>query len=205
MTISFSTLVNALENQVVSISDLLILRREIGVPFKLHPLGFLACTLMSEGSKKIRLHCWVEANDEIEQSSDCLIHDHLFDFKSWVFHGAIENIEYIFHESGQEYAKYSTQYRADSSILIKSNEVLRVSESNRTVYKSGQAYTMKAGVLHRTLKVGDKPAFTVLLTNDVSEVAPVVLGAMNGSVSYSYYRKSLSEDILAQKLAVLDL
>jgi hypothetical protein len=171
---------------------LLALRRQVRAPFRLHPLGFIACTLISEGPKKVRLHYW-PVTGGAQQSPHCQIHDHLFEFKSWVFTGAVQNIEYSVSDSGIELAEYRAEYVADLSVLSKTGNTLRLVETRRTIYRAGSRYQLPAGVLHETIRVGMEPAFTVLIANDVSTKLPLVLGPLGGQDRYLYRRQLLSE------------
>lgn len=183
----------------MSLSDFLSLRHELRLPFKLHPLGFIACTLLTEGSRKLRLHYW-PAVGGTQQSPDSQIHDHLFEFTSWVLAGAVENVEYIDSPVGKEFSVYKTQYSGDQSILTKTGATLKLSEQRRTLYDAGTCYSVSAGVLHETVRVGAAPAFTVLLTDDVSTAAPLVLGPVAGEYRYVYQREVLPEALVAELL-----
>lgn len=186
----------------VSLSELLSLRRELNRPFTLHPLGFLACTLLAEGNRKVRLHFWpVEGGRP--QSSKYQIHDHLFQFRSWVMAGSVENIEYAVSVDGQEFSAYRTEYIPTGSTLIKSDKYIRISELSRRTFGIGSSYVVQAGALHKTERVVDGPAFTVLVTNDMSESMPLVLGPTDGPDRYVYERKALDDTVVEAKLAEL--
>ena len=200
MTPSLEQLESSFERGQLSLSDLLSLRRELGAPFKFHPLGFIACTLLTEGTRKLRLHYWPLAG-AAQQSPECQIHDHLFEFKSWVLAGAVENVEYIAAPDGVEFSVYRTEYAGDRSILSKTGATLRLAEQTRHEYTAGLSYSVQAGVLHETVRGGTDAAFTALLTNDVSAAAPTVLGPLAGLDRYVYDRGALSESIVEEMLA----
>lgn len=200
MSFSIAQLQRKLEAGDLKLADLLSLRHAQGAPFKLHPLGFLACTLLTEGTRKLRLHFWPLAG-AVQQSSQCQIHDHLFEFRSWVFSGAVENIEYIASPTGSEFSVYQTEYIGDCSKLTKTNSILQLSVRSRRTYDIGSSYAVPASVFHETKRVGSKPAFTVLVTSDVSTSAPVVLGPLDGSESYMYERETIGEGIVMAMLS----
>ena len=181
-------------------SDLLSLRRESHAPFKLHPLGFLACTLLTEGTRKLRLHYWPLAGGA-QQSPECQIHDHLFEFKSWVLAGKVENIEYVASPEGREFSIYQAEYFGNRSTLIKTGATLRLAELNRRTFGVGSAYAVRAGVLHETVRVGAESAFTALVTNDVSSSAPMVCGPLGGRERYVYERDILEDAAVEALLA----
>ncbi|HGY5238365.1 TPA: hypothetical protein ACNV64_003039 [Aeromonas salmonicida subsp. pectinolytica] len=189
-----------LEQKNITLADLLKLRSKLNVPFRLHPLGFFACTLLTEGTRKLRLHYWPVAG-ATQQSPECQIHDHLFEFRSWVLTGAVENIEYIISSEGRELAVYQTEYSGNQSILSKMDFTLKLTEQKRKLYQAGSSYSMSAGVLHETVRLGSEPVFTVLVTNDVSTSAPVVLGPINGQQQYIYERDIVQESVVVAMLA----
>lgn len=189
-----------LEQKNITLADLLKLRSKLNVPFRLHPLGFFACTLLTEGTRKLRLHYWPVAG-ATQQSPECQIHDHLFEFRSWVLTGAVENIEYIISSEGRELAVYQTEYSGNQSILSKTDFTLKLTEQKRKLYQAGSSYSMSAGVLHETVRLGSEPVFTVLVTNDVSTSAPVVLGPINGQQQYIYERDIVQESVVVAMLA----
>jgi hypothetical protein len=189
-----------LESGAVVLADLLALRRALGAAFRFHPLGFIACTLLIEGSVKLRLHCW-PAIGGVQQSPDCQIHNHLFDFRSWILSGAIENIEYESSGIGEEYAVYQTEYAGDQSILTKTDQLLRLVPRSRMVFCKGQSYSVASGAFHETARVGEYPAVTVLIAKDVSSAAPLVLGPKTGSAYCTYTRSLVEEDFLEKLLS----
>ena len=184
----------------LSLPDLLSLRRELRAPFRLHPLGFFACTLFAEGTRKVRLHFW-PLEGGAPQSPDCQIHDHIFEFRSWVFGGSVENIEYLHSTEGIEYAVYRTDYSDSISTLTKTDASLRLVVLRRCTYSAGSSYEVPSGVLHETARVGPGPAFTLLVTNDVSTVAPSVLGPKDGRDGYIYERVVMDDKTVETMIA----
>jgi hypothetical protein len=202
MAPSILDITQALEEGSISLQSLLLLRRQLRTPFRLHPLGFIACTLLSEGPKKLRLHYWPVA-DTSQQSPDCQIHDHLFEFKSWVFAGEVQNIEYSVSksQSGREMAEYRAEYVDDLSILERTGRTLRLAEACRSTYRAGSTYSLSAGVLHETVRLGAEPAFTVLVAHEVSAAPPLVLGPRDGENRYVYRRELLEESVIERIFA----
>ena len=202
MAPSISEVTQALEQGSMSLQSLLLLRQQLKAPFRLHPLGFIACTLLSDGARKVRLHFWPVAGAS-QQSPDCQIHDHLFEFKSWVFAGEVQNIEYSVStsQSGCEMAEYRTEYADDLSILSKTGRTLKLTEMRRTTYGTGATYSLSAGVLHETIRLGAVPAFTVLVAREVSAAPPLVLGPRDGENRYVYRRELLEESAVDRILA----
>jgi hypothetical protein len=190
--------IGLLEGKSLSLDDILALRRQLHAPFRLHPLGFISCILLSDGPKKIRLHYWPLSGGE-QQSPGCQIHDHLFEFKSWVFAGQVQNIEYTISDSGKQLAEYRTMYDGDHSILLKTGRTTRLVESRRSTYGPGSTYILSAGVLHETIRLGAEAAFTVLAATDTKNVRPLVLGPLDGEARY-LYKRELLDDSVAERL-----
>lgn len=182
----------------IDLQELLSIRREICAPFRSHPLGFYACTLLSEGARKIRLHFWPR-DEVLSQSHDCQIHDHLFEFKSWVFSGSVENIEYKISLDGEDFSVYRTEYRGNVSVLKKTGASCKLSLQQRYTYNAGSCYEVAAGSMHKTIRLGKNPAFTVLATNDFSTRSPIVLGPLDGLDQYIYQREVI-DDILVEAM-----
>lgn len=198
ITYTINEFLELLDNKKLSLIHILNLREKLNKPFKRHPLGFYACTLFEEHSRKIRLHYWDSSNSKEVQSSELMIHDHIFDFKSWILSGSIENIEYEIDEKGQVYHLYSTFYEKDCSILEKTTESIKILEKNIQVYENGQSYNMKAGVLHKTRTIQDK-TFTVLYTEDTERVVPRVLARDLAEKKIVYERKEITEQEINEK------
>lgn len=197
---SIGDIERALGQGVLRPSDLFSLRRELERPFRLHPLGFFACTLLTEGDRKLRLHYWpIEGG--APQSPECQIHDHRFEFRSWVLAGAVENIGYVVSAAGREFSLYQAEYVDNRSILIKTARSLQLFEVSRCTFSAGSSYVLPAGALHETARVGTEAALTVLITKDVSADAPLVLGPKNGLESYVYERAVLEDSIVEKMLA----
>jgi hypothetical protein len=201
MTPSIELVQKQLEHGDLGLPELLSLRRTLGAPFKLHPLGFVVSTLITEGARKLRLHFWPLAG-AAQQSPAHQIHDHLFQLRSWVLAGAVENVEYAACPTGgKEFAVYTTTYSGDCSILKKTDATLRLTERRRCTYNAGKSYVIDVGVLHETVRIGYKPALTVLVTTDRSAAPPIVLGPLSGQSLYVYERRIFEEGAVEDMLA----
>lgn len=197
---SLSTLEVALERNELTATSLLAQARSMNAPFRWHPLGFMACTLLVEGPWKARLHYW-PVNQTRPQGNQCEIHDHVFNFSSWVLAGELENIEYQVNPVGTEYAVYQTEYAGDRSILRKTAQTIRLSVSSACTHSVGSRYSVHAGQLHETRRVGTAPAVTVLITQDVIPNGPTVIGPIGGDCQYEYVRSIVTDEELSEALA----
>ena len=189
---SLATLQTALDHREISSASLLSFIKNRNEPFRWHPLGFIVCTLMVEGPWKARLHCW-PSGEARPQGEACLIHDHVFDFSSWVLNGEIENVEYEVGPSGRTYAIYATEYMGELSILKKTAQTIQLAVRSSTIQLAGSKYEMQAGQLHESRRIGTAPAVTVLITHNLSMQAPTVVGPLDGAAKYEYVRSILSD------------
>jgi hypothetical protein len=200
MSESIERLEDSLTRGALGVAELFSMRRPFQAPFRQHPLGFIACTLLTEGHRRLRLHFW-PALPPAGLSPAFQIHDHLFNFRSWVLSGAVENIEYGPSDKGTEFAIYRTEYVDGKSILNKTTDTVKLIERSRTVFYEGASYAVSAGMPHETARVGQSPAVTVLLTDDVSTVAPRVFGPVYGEQLHTNARLVVSEDTVEAMLA----
>lgn len=200
MTPSLDQVEGQLDCGSLGLADLLSLRRVLRAQFRRHPLGFLACRLLTEGQRNLRLHFW-PLSGRAQQNPHCQIHDHLFEFRSWILAGELENVEYGPSSEGPEFAVYKTEYAGNRSSLVKTGAVKRLAELSRYTLSAGAAYQMQAGVLHETVLVNASPAFTVLLTTDVSAEAPLVFCPLDGPERYTYERSVVEEAVVERLLA----
>lgn len=115
--------------------------------------------------------------------------------------GAVENVEYLPDVTGEELALYKTEYVGELSILHKTAERIRLSESRRSAHYAGSSYKVSAGVLHESRRLGMEAGFTVLLTKDVATAAPIVAGPAQGDARYVYQRSVLTDPAVEAMLA----
>ncbi|MNR56601.1 hypothetical protein D3C85_1772060 [compost metagenome] len=76
---------------------------------------------------------------------------------------------------------------------------------NVTLHPAGSVYSVKAGQLHETRRIGGSPAVTVLITNTVSSDAPLVIGPINGPGMYEYDRFVVSDADVDAILGCLEI
>jgi hypothetical protein len=179
--------------------DLCVVR---GLPFRHHPLGFLICTMFSDPPEHGRIHIWPALNASSEDVV-CPIHDHVFEFTSWVLAGELQNIEYHVSATGRPHAMYHAEYTGNRSVLVRTSSIVNLEESSRVVHPTGSVYSVASGQLHETRLVGPGPAVSVLLTTDKNSGPPIVLGPLDGVHRYDYYRREASlEEIKAACLGI---
>lgn len=199
---SIAALELALRENRVKIFDLINFCRDSGAPFRAHPLGFISCTFFSEGARNARLHIW-PLDEKTIQDKNTQIHDHTFDFTSWVIHGGIINTTLTPSEQGELHAIYSTSYSGEKSTIQRTNLSTQLSPNDSTLHLAGTEYSVKSGEFHKSERAGNSISATVLITNSTNKSTPYVAGPIDGPKLYEYQRTSLSESEI-DKL-VLDL
>lgn len=185
----------ALDRGDVSLQSLINYQKENHLPFRWHPLGFIICKLITEGRFNARFHYW-PSHEGRPQDTGCQIHDHTFRFSSWVLAGEVQNIEYKVDKSdksGIAYALYKAEYVDEISILRKTKSTICLSISSCLNQTAGSKYQMEAGCLHETKLISSEPAVTVLITEDILNQAPTVVGPLTGQAEYEYVRSYVSE------------
>jgi len=195
MNITIEELEHHLCARRLSTFELIKICRDLHAPFRAHPLGFISCTFITEGAFNARLHIW-PVNEKIIQDEDIQIHDHIFDFRSWVLTGQIQNTELSISSDGEPFAMYSTSYDQNKSTLKKLDKSIRIKPTKTTRHSAGSTYSIKAGQLHQTQRIGRDAAVTVLITQATSLFHPTVLGPISGPDIFEYQRTELTENIL---------
>ena len=187
--------ISALNNNELSVVDIIEAGMKFGQKFSWHPLGFILCKLSEEREKKIRIHIWPNDNDRV-QNPAWLIHDHLFDLKSWVISGEIENTEYWIKDEIPNYCLYEAKYENDSSILCRTNKKVYISLKSKTLVRSGEVYEVPSDVLHQSLSVSKAASLTVCETIDKLGRSPIIAGDIDGLDFYTYERSEVTENEL---------
>ncbi|MBV1883883.1 MAG: hypothetical protein KUG82_19745 [Pseudomonadales bacterium] len=185
----------ALNEQRFSPSEIVQLAINVGKDFTWHPLGFVMCKLSQENEKNIRLHIWPNSSEHV-QEPQWLIHDHMFDLKSWVLSGKIENIEYEIASDFPIYSIYQASYEQDKSILHRTEQDLSIKVKNKSVVSSGQIYEIASGILHQSISLSNSTAVTVCETIDRLDKNPIIAGDIKGRASYSYTRATVCDEDL---------
>ncbi|VVQ16598.1 hypothetical protein PS925_04171 [Pseudomonas fluorescens] len=201
---NISDLQVALDLGAVSAVSILEMCQGRGLEFRAHPLGFISCAIFIEGHRKARLHIW-PFWEGVSQGEGVAIHDHVFDFTSWVLSGEVINKLLYVDEGGRAHSVYDASYLGESSILIKRDENINIIEGGSFRFSAGGRYSMCAGQLHETKAVGAGITVTVLITNDVSSHSPLVIGPLSGPERYEYCRKVISSEELAEIISCLEV
>lgn len=123
--------------------------------FQSHPLGFKYFKL-GEISKneELRLHFWIETNEK--QDDDLQIHDHSFDFESFIVYGKIKNVKYIsVNDERFQGFMYNVRFQNENSKLVlgSKNQFLKIIEIEKI--RTGEFYSLKSNELHKSENIKD--------------------------------------------------
>lgn len=199
---SISALQIALDAWSLSPADVIEMCLKRGLEFRAHPLGFISCVIFVEGDRKARLHIW-STSEKLSQGEGVTIHDHVFDFTSWVLAGEIVNRCVLIDGAGTPSSVYEASYTSDSSVLVRKNEILNIMDGEIQKYSTGMRYSMRAGQLHETRSIDSNVAVTVLITHDVSASPPLVIGSLSAHDKHEYHRRLISRDELNEVISSL--
>lgn len=184
--------VSALNNSDLTAIDIIQLAKKQNGKFIWHPLGFILCKLSEEGERKIRLHIWPNNNDRMQKPA-WLIHNHIFDLKSWVIAGKIENTEYSEVEGEPNYRAYNARYEKDNSVLYRTDSLICLTKNNCSLINAGEVYKVPSGILHQSISLSESTSLTVCETTDQPNLNPIIAGDINGAARYSYSRAKVDE------------
>lgn len=162
-----------------------------GASFVWHPLGFVVCKFFEGGGRKLRMHLWSNAKHKTQQPA-WMIHDHLFDLKSWVLSGQIENVEYEAVNTASKFRIYGASYENGKSVLDRTESSVDVIEKKREIIVAGNTYLVPAGVLHESRSLKNGTSVTVCETIDKLNRNPAVIGNLEGEPRYIYSRTAVS-------------
>jgi len=140
--------------------DYLELKRD-EIRFQKHPLGFKYWKLGSiSQSIEFRLHYWTDTEEN--QDNQLQVHDHSFDFESFVVYGSIENITYSLTKSARASGYlYNVQFRNNESILLPKSENQFLQLKKAELFHTGEFYFVNSEELHES-KNSQKFTLTLL-------------------------------------------
>lgn len=153
------------------------------ISFQKHPLGFKYFKLGNlSNSEEFRLHFWVNTIDKHDK--DLQIHDHSFDFESFVINGRIVNNKYkIISSNNFNGYVYDVKFRNEKSKLILNQENCSIELDESVEINSGEFYKMSSNDFHESINNEDLTVTLLKITksdNKVSRVfSPKKLNSLN--------------------------
>ncbi|MBT8124761.1 MAG: hypothetical protein KJO81_08055 [Gammaproteobacteria bacterium] len=194
--LTYNEWLTIIQSDSFEIRDLFTAMLSAGRKFTWHPLGFIFCRLSIEGNRKIRLHIWPKNKGKVQKPS-WMIHNHLFDLKSWVIKGQILNIEYkAYADNDGEFTFYTACYKGEKSIIERTDEIIGLEEIRRFLVNVGENYQIPAGRLHESIAVHDSISITICETIDKSDKPPLVVGRNIGEQLFTYLRSDVADSVI---------
>lgn len=159
-----------------------------------HPLGFFNINVYNfNEDQSIRIHFWPQ-NTQNQQKKSLLIHDHKYDFESFILKGKLTNIIY---KTGDNHKKegilYLVSYDSQKSILTKEQESIFFEEISRQIYQAGQKYKLDAKVFHSTEIDTNSDALTCLFIQKQYAIDPRVIGIKESRSEHHFSRMNSTE------------
>jgi hypothetical protein len=175
--------------------------------FNRHPLGFYQLKLGREQHGHVKIHVWPPDEREI-QNPPWEIHRHRWDVSSMVLRGELVNEVYrvveVQLEGGEATnALYSVSFKQNESRLVRRREIVSCTLMNETRVRRGEFYFVSVSDFHRSrVPVGQLTA-TAIVTPEVVEDSPTVVGGLDGQAEYRYERSFVSDERQAELLSLV--
>jgi hypothetical protein len=159
-------------NIQVLLSDLL---NESQSHFQAHPLGFIYIRFPIMHNF-LRLHIWPRGK-RARQEPFFPIHNHIYDFTSYVLLGPIRNIVYRISELATgAHQLFSVEYLPESSNLIPTKKSIAIQVSDDNLIQAGHFYQMAQAQFHESIVDEDSMTVTLLSTCYTTQKTPFVVG-----------------------------
>ncbi len=139
-----------------------LLEHPEGHPWVMQDIGLLGLRL--DQDRRHRLHIW----DPDRAVCGPLVHDHPFDFTSWVVAGEITNTRYWEDATGAEY--HRVRYRADDEEDRRSDTVRLVGRAETLT--AGDRYALRSAELHDS---GQQPGTVTVISRRPVEVTELTV------------------------------
>ncbi|TDD27616.1 hypothetical protein E1287_34165 [Actinomadura sp. KC06] len=154
------------------------------VPALRHPLGFVCLPVERDGDFGVCLHIWTP---EVRPapSTTSLVHCHSWDLLSFVLYGTVRNVRMdIRTNTGEEPAEATQQIfevvsQGDVDELRATGRAVQYSPGRSSAHRTGESYTLPAGVFHTTLIEDGKEAATVALGRQTPGSGDLSLGPLD--------------------------
>ncbi len=157
-----------------------------------HPLGFGHIKIHTGNKDKIRLHFWKEKTNEFMLGEPDRVHNHAFDFISYVLKGGLmEKFYEITVNSFGTDAIWEIENKGDHSVLRKTSIRCNKKPGQNIYHKAGENYEMSSGDFHDTISTEDN-TITLVFENSRPEVSSLMICS------------NLMEEIVREKWPILE-
>lgn len=163
------------------------------IMFQKHPLGFKYFKLGHISSfEEFRLHFWINTNEK--HDNDLQIHDHSFDFESFVLNGSIINNKYEIIKSENLFGYvYDVKFRNEKSKLILNTDNCSINQIETDKVNCGEFYDMRSNVFHESINNQDLTITLLKITKSGDKISRVFSPKKLRSLS-SFERSTLTAE-----------
>lgn len=144
-----------------------------GIYFQKHPLGFKYFKLGNiSATEELRLHLWTKTNEN--HDDDLQIHDHSFNFKSFVVFGLVENHLYkpIYEKDAVGFI-YDVKFRNEKSRLLINSSKQKLVDIKSEKLTTGNFYNINSNEFHKTENLLEPSLTLIKITKPQNKVARV--------------------------------
>lgn len=143
------------------------------IVFQRHPLGFKYFKLgRISNTEEFRLHFWIGTNEN--QDDDLQIHDHSFNFESFVVYGSLKNTKFNSKKdiTSNGYL-YNVKFRDEESRLVLNSEKQALETIKSEVIETGEFYNIESDELHKSENVNKLSISLLKITKPKNKIARV--------------------------------
>lgn len=162
------------------------------VPAVRHPLGFLCLPLERSGELGVCLHIWTP---EVRPapSTTSPVHCHSWELLSFVLYGTVRNVRMDVSEASCTGTQqvFEVVSQGDLDELRATGRAVHCSPAGSSTHRTGESYTLPAGVFHSTLIEDGRDAATVALGRQTAGGGDLSLGPLD--VASHKVRRSRSD------------
>ena len=150
------------------------------LPAVRHPLGFLCLPLERSGDLGVCLHIWTP---EVlpAPSTTSPVHCHSWDLLSFVLYGTVRNVRMEVSEASATGTQqvFEVVSQGDLDELRATGRAVNCAPAKSTTHRTGESYTLPAGVFHSTLIEDGRDAATVALGRQTPGGGDLSLGPLD--------------------------
>ncbi|GAA1824970.1 hypothetical protein [Actinomadura chokoriensis] len=150
------------------------------VPAVRHPLGFLCLPVERSGDLGVCLHIWTP---EVRPASSTTspVHCHSWELLSFVLYGTVRNVRMDVEEARGRAPQqiFEVVSHGDVDELRATGRAVHCSPGRSTAHRTGESYTLPAGVFHSTLIEDGQDAATVALGRQTPGGGDLSLGPLD--------------------------
>ena len=154
------------------------------VPAVRHPLGFVCLPVERSGELGVCLHIWTP---EVRPapSTTSPVHCHSWDLLSFVLYGTVRNVRMDIRDVHRGQAAdaarqiFEVLSRGEVDELRATGRAVQYSPGRSSTHRTGESYTLPAGVFHTTLIEDGQDAATVALGRHTPSGGDLSLGPLD--------------------------